>query len=424
MTASEASAAAEWKKHWPLVLAGMVGMSFYAVVTYSLGTFIAPLEQEFGWSRAGISAGLTIFTVTAMIGGPLIGALIDKVGTRRVAVPGIALHAAAFAGLSLANGTLVQWLALWSVLALAALTTKSLLWSTAVSSVFTFSRSLALAVMLSGTAIGQMSPLLAGWLIDDYGWRQAYVLIGAGWGGLGFVLVLLFFHDAREHGKRGGGTPVASADLPGLSVAEAIRDSRVVRIAAANVVLSLVGSGIAVHLVPILTGTGLARGDAVAIAATGGIAGIAGKLGTGWILDRVQGNIVPFCGFALAAIGYTMLLYTSGSKLMLTSAVMLMGFSGGAGLQITTYLISRYAGLRNFGKVFGTIGSAMMLGTSIGPVFAGRMFDISGNYTLLLTIGIPAALICAFCFVGLGPYPAFAAGDPDPSAITPATTAL
>ncbi len=424
MTIPGTAAASEWKMHWPLVLASLVGMSFYAVVTYSLGTFIAPLEQEFGWSRAEISAGLTIFTLTAMIGGPLVGALIDRVGTRRVAVPGLALHAVAFAGLSLANGSLAQWFALWSMLALAALSTKSLIWSTAVSSVFTTSRSLALAVMLSGTAVGQMSPLLAGWLIADYGWRQAYWLIGLGWGGLGVVLVLLFFHDARERGKRDGSAPVASSMLPGLTMPEAVRDSRVLRIGLANIVLSLVGSGIAVHLVPILSAAGLSRGDAVAVAATGGIAGIAGKLATGWILDRLQGSIVPFLSFALASAGYTLLLYTSGSKLMLTAAVMLLGYSGGAGLQITTYLISRYAGLRNFGKVFGTIGSAMMLGTSIGPVFAGYMYDITGNYTLLLTIGIPAALFCALCFVGLGAYPTFAASDPDPVDFAPATTVL
>ncbi len=397
----------EWKAHWPLVFASLLGMSFYAVVTYSLGTFIAPLEAEFGWSRAAISAGLTIFTVTAMIGGPIIGAAADRWGTRRVAVPGIALHAAAFAGLSLANGALMQWYALWSVLALAALTTKSLIWSTAVSSVFSVSRSFALSVMLCGTALGQMSPILAGWLIEDYGWRQAYLVIGGGWGGLAFALVLLFFRDARAHGARTGIAAVASADLPGLSVDQAIRDPRLLRIGLANIVLSLVGSGIAVHLVPILSAAGLARGDAVAIAAIGGIAGIAGKLGAGWLLDRVEGSLVPFCGFALAALGYALLLYAESSRPLLTAGVVLLGFSGGTGLQITTYLISRYAGLRNFGKVFGTIGSAMMMGTSIGPVFAGLMYDITGNYTLLLTIGIPMALICALCFVGLGPYPDF-----------------
>ena len=411
--AESSTALDEWKAHWPLILASLVGMSFYSVVTYSLGTFIAPLEEEFGWSRAAISLGLTIFTLTAMVGGPFIGAAIDRWGTRKVAVPGIALHAAAFAGLSLANGTLVQWYMLWSLLAVAALTSRSLLWSTAVSSVFTKGRSFALSVMLSGTAIGQMSPMLAGWLIEGYGWRQAYLLIGCGWGGLGFVLVMLFFRDAREQGRRSGIAAPVSADLPGLSVAEAVRDSRVLRIGLANIFLTFVGSGIAVHLVPILGGAGLTRGDAVALAALGGITGIAGKLAAGWVLDRVQGSLVPFSCFSLSSIGYALLLNGAGSKPTLAAAVLILGFAGGTGLQITTYLISRYAGLRNFGKIFGTISSAIMLGTSIGPVFAGRMYDMTGNYTLLLTIGIPIVLLCALCFVGLGPYPDFAERKPE-----------
>ena len=97
MSTQPVTAGQEWQKHWPLVFAGLLGMSFYSIITYTLGTFIEPLEQEFGWSRATISAGLMIFTITATIGGPLIGAVIDKIGTRKVAVPGIALHALAFA---------------------------------------------------------------------------------------------------------------------------------------------------------------------------------------------------------------------------------------------------------------------------------------------------------------------------------------
>ena len=237
-------------------------------------------------------------------------------------------------------------------------------------------------------------------------------------------LVLLFFRDARARSAAAGASTAGPDRLPGLTASEAIRDSRVLRIGFANIVLTLVGSGIAVHLVPILSSTGVGRNTALAIAATAGITGIAGKLITGWLLDRMQGNLVPFLSFAVAPLGYVILLNSGGVPELLTCAVLLMGYSSGAGFQVTTYLVSRYAGLRNFGKVFGTIGSAMMLGTSIGPLFAGFLFDATGNYTLLLTIGIPAALICASCFVGLGPYPVFAPQDPDPADVSPATTAL
>jgi predicted MFS family arabinose efflux permease len=403
----QATAAQEWKSGWPMIVAAMLGMSFYSVITYTLGTFIQPLEDEFGWSRAQISGGLTIFSLTAMLGGPLIGAVIDRVGTRRVALPGIALHALAFAAFGFTSGSIFQWLALWTVMALVALATKGLIWSAAVSSVFNVSRSLALAVMLSGTALGQASPIIANWLIDDFGWRMAYVWLGLGWGGLALVMVALFFYDARDRNKRSGAPANQAAVLPGLTGAEALRDSRIWRIGIANVIMTFIGGGLVVHLVPILTETGASRSTAVAIAATGGIASIAGKLLAGVALDRVQSSLIPFASFALLAVGYFLLLDWFDSNLALTLGVLTIGFGGGAGFQITTYLVSRYGGLKNFGKIYGAISSAIMLGTSLGPLASGLLFDITGSYELLLIGGIPVVLFAATMFIGLGPYPEF-----------------
>jgi len=404
-----ATAAQEWKSHWPMVMAGMLGMSFYSIVTYTLGTFIEPLEDEFGWSRAEISIGLTIFSLAATLGGPLIGAVIDRVGTRKVALPGIALHALAFAALGMVSGSIVQWIVLWSVMAVIALSTKGLIWSAAVSSVFNASRSLALAVMLTGTALGQASPIVANWLIEHVGWRMAYVWLGCGWGGVAFLLVLFFFFDASDHRRRGGTAAAGRANLPGLTSAEAFRDSRIWRIGLANVVLTFVGSGITVHLVPILSDTGATRNAAVAIAATAGIAGIFGKLLAGVLLDRIRSSLIPFAAFAVPAFGYFLLLDWFDSNAVLTIGVMTIAFAGGAGFQITTYLVSRYGGLRNFGKIYGAISSAIMLGASIGPLVSGMLYDATGSYELLLAAAIPAVLVAAAMFLGLGPYPDFEA---------------
>jgi len=198
-----------------------------------------------------------------------------------------------------------------------------------------------------------------------------------------------------------------AADLPGLTGKQALRDSRLWRIGLANVVMTFIGSGFAVHLVPILTETGASRSTAVAIAATGGIASIAGKLLAGVLLDRVQSSFIPFVSFALPAVGYFLLLDRLDSDAALTIGVLTMGFAGGAGFQITTYLVSRYGGLKNFGKIYGAISSAIMLGTSLGPLASGLLFDITGSYELLLIGGIPVVLFAATMFIGLGPYPEF-----------------
>lgn len=406
------SARGEWSRHWPLAIASMFGMSVYTVVSYSLGTFIDPLEKEFGWSRAQISSGLTIFTLTAVVGAPLMGALIDRLGTRRIAVWGLALYALALSSFSLANGSYAQWLFLWTIFALLALSIKSVVWTAAVSSVFINGRGMAIAVVLSGTAISQtLAPYSTSLLIDNFGWRMAYVLIGLGWGGFTLVLVLAFFFDARERGK--ANTPnMPAAILPGgLTLREALHDQRILRIATAEVFFSAIASGVMIHMVPILSDAGVDRSKAVEIAAIAGIAGITGKLLTGWLLDKVQSSAVPFLSFAVQAVGYFLLLNTFGSLPLLMMGVAVIGFTVGASLQVTTYLISRYAGLRNFGKIFGGITSVMMVGASIGPLLAGYIFDTQGSYTPLLTGAIPVALVCSLLFLRLGPYPDYGRGS-------------
>lgn len=318
----------------------------------------------------------------------------------------------ALSSFSLANGSYAQWLLLWTIFALLALSIKSVVWSAAVSSVFVNGRGMAIAVVLSGTAISQtLAPYSAAVLIDNFGWRMAYVLIGLGWGGFTLGLVLAFFFDARELGKAAasaGPKAPAAARPGGLTLREALHDQRILRIAAAEVFFSAIASGVMIHMVPILSDAGVDRSRAVEIAALAGIAGITGKLLAGWLLDKVQGSAVPFTSFAVQALGYFLLLNLFGSLPLLMLGVGVVGFTVGASLQVTTYLISRYAGLRNFGKIFGGITSMMMVGASIGPLLAGYIFDTQGSYTPLLTGAIPVALACSMLFLWLGPYPDYA----------------
>ena len=406
------SAREEWRSYWPTVLAAMIGMSFYTVITYSLGTFIGPLEQEFGWSRTALSSGLTIFAGISMLGGPFVGMALDRFGTRKLAIVGMVLSGAAFASFSLLNGSMAQWIALYVIYGVFALAIKSTIWSAGISSVFTKARSLALAVVLSGSALGQtLAPVIANKLIVAFGWREAYIWLGFGWAGIALVLLMPFYFDAhaRKAKQAARRTSAAPAALPGLTIREASRDSRVIRIAAANLLMSIVGSGVSVHLVRVVAENGIAMDSAVDIAATAGLAGLVGKLGFGWLLDRVQGSVIPFAGFAVGALGHFLLIGFIGGAMPLMLGAMCVGFASGAGLQISTYLISRYAGLRNFGAIFGTISSTMMAGTAAGPLIAGSVHDLTGSYDALLMTASPVMLLCALLFVGLGPYPAFAA---------------
>src|SRR5438132_367846 len=82
------------------------------VGSYTTGLFMEPLAKEFGWGRAQISAGLLVTSLMTIPMSPFIGALIDRWGSRRLAIPGMALAIAAVASFALANGNTTQWLLL------------------------------------------------------------------------------------------------------------------------------------------------------------------------------------------------------------------------------------------------------------------------------------------------------------------------
>ncbi len=409
--AEDLSARQEWKGHWPLVLSGTIGFSFHSVIVFSAGLFLQPLGQEFGWSRAQASIGLTMAALSTALLSPVIGAMIDRWGARRLAIPGTILSALVIASFALADGSMAQWLLLWSLYSLVALSIKTTVWTAAVTSVFSSGRSMALAVTLSGTAIAQMAaPPIARWLIADYGWREAYVWLGFGWGGISLLLILFFFFDAHDRDRKAAAArpkdaPVVVSELPGLTIAEALRCIPLFRIGASTLIMMFLTVALIVHQVPILSEVGVTRENGAYLASLSGLAGVTGKLATGWLMVRFEPGRVSGFTICTAAIGFLLLLEPFRSAGSIVVAMIITGYVAGAILQIGAYLTSLYAGLRNYGKIYGSVASMVALGAGLGPLFAGLIYDWSGGYGPLLLMGIPMSIVGGLLVVGLGPYP-------------------
>ncbi|CAN7321769.1 MFS transporter [Phenylobacterium sp. LjRoot225] len=423
-TARSGSAAAEWRAHWPAVLAAMAGFSFYSVGSYTTGLFMEPLAKEFGWGRAQISAGLLVTSLMTIPMSPFIGALIDRWGSRRLAIPGMALAIAAVASFALANGNTTQWLLLWTFYGLASLLIKATVWTAATSNLFTSGRGLALGIVLCGSALTQtIAPVLAERLIDAFGWRQAYVWIALAWGGPVLLLIVLFMFEPGDRlrkgrsASRGAGSSAASA---GLGFGEAFRNLPLIRLGVSTLLFMFLSVGVLIHQVPILTEAGVSRSHAALLASLGGIAGIVGKLVTGWASDRADGGTVGAITLGSTAIAFALLLEPLRSPLTIVIAMIIIGYGSGTKLQITAYLTGRYGGLRNFGKIFGVMASLIAVGGGLGPIAAGAVYDHFGSYGPLLLIGIPGALLCGLLIFRLGPYPKWADAPPQVAAPSPA----
>lgn len=416
----QTSAGTEWKLHWALVIASAVGFSFHAVMSYAMGLFMAPLQAEFGWGMAQITIGFTISALLTVPLAPFVGAMIDRWGVRKLALPGLTLKIVSISIFAFADGSVIQWYALWVFYALVAMGIKSTVWTAVISGAFTAGRGLALAVTLSGTALTQViAPPLSQWLIDSFGWRQAFVWLGVGWGLPALIVCYFFLHDAQglktANQKQGRATAYA---LPGLTIRDAMRNWPLIRVGIATLITMVLGVGAIVHLVPILTEAGFTREKAAYLASLAGIAGIVGKLFTGYLMDRIHAGVVGVCTMLLFALGFVFLLEPITNPQLAIVSTVLFGYAAGCKLQISAYLTGRYGGMRNFGKIFGTMASMIALGSGLGPVLAGVLYDIAGDYSLLMMVGIPGALVCGLLLWGLGPYPdweAQNAGTPVPA---------
>lgn len=413
-------AAEEWRKGWRLVLASSLGFSFFSVMMSATGLFMEPLSQAFGWSRTLLSSGPSIASASQALLGPFFGLLVDRFGTRRLALPGVALTMAAIACFGLLDGSAAMWTGLWLCFGVVSVSIKSTGWTTAVVGNFASSRGLALALTLGGTAVSQtLVPPIGNWLITELGWRAAFVWLGLGWGGITLLLCALFFHDQNDNArmlarsKRSKGEPIVSA-LTGLTVKQALRHSALLRVALSNFIVMLLTMGLSVHLFPILTEAGVSRSNAAWLVALGGISAIIGKVLTGVLTDRFRPNWIGGITLGIAALVFLLLLDGVRTYPFIIVAMVVNGYAQGTKTQITGYLTAGYAGMRNFGAVYSFMSALMALAAGLGPLIAGMIYDYSGGYGPFLVMGTIGCAIGGLIVLTLPGFPEHRAPTFDP----------
>lgn len=413
----EKTAAREWKNGWTMVLASFMGFYSFSIMISMMSAIMGPMGDEFGWSRTLLSAGTGMSSIVTMLFAPVFGVLLDRYGTRRIALPGVALSAIAVAAMATNTGSGAYWIGLWLFYALAGLFVNTPVWAQAVSSMFEKSRGLALAVALAGaTAAHSTIPPISVWLIDAFGWRMAFVILGGGLGLVAVIVCYFFFYDASDRlrtlpPRQSSAVSQTPRKLSGLSLAEAWRSTALWRIGISILVIMALTIGFLVHQIEILIGTGVSRGNAAWLAGLAGAMGIVGKLVTGFLIDRYPGNLVGGLTMSAAGVAFFLLVGGIATPVLIVLAMMVNGYTAGAKLHITSYLTVRYAGMRNFGKIYGMMTSLVAVGAGIGPILAGMIYDSLGNYEPFLSSGAIALGLSAALLLSLPRYPNWESRD-------------
>jgi MFS family permease len=383
---------------WKIVLAGFFGVmvSFAAVVPYTFGLFLKPIASTFGWHREAVSAGFSIAALTVAAASPGLGFLLDRFGPRRIILPCIVIFSLAYASLSMLTPHLIHFYLAFFVIGLVGNGTAYLGYSRAISTWFDRRRGLALSIMLAGGSCGAMFlPVVAQAAITQYGWRTAYVLLGALALILGFPLTAWLVREqpiAQQNAH-------VSVDV-GKSVSHALK-SRIFWVIAATVCLYAISvNGAIAHLSALLTDRGVSAVGASYSIAIIGATGLIGRVLTGAFLDRFFGPRVSQVMLLITVLGI-LLLSVAHTLVAGLTAASLIGFSMGSEGDITPYLLSRYFGLKRLSTLYALTWTAYAVGGATGPIVVGRIFDSLGSYrpATIQLLALPALIPCLLMFL-------------------------
>ena len=95
---------------------------------------------------------------------------------------------------------------------------------------------------------------------------------------------------------------------------------------------------------------------------------------------------------------------------LIVIGMMISGYAAGTKIQLCGYLTARYAGMRNYGTIFGFMTSMITLASAVGPLSAGMLHDRFGTYVPLLIGGVVISLVSGLLVLSLGRYPDWSTG--------------
>ena len=395
------------------IVVGSFGVLTIAVGAglYSLPVFLVHLQEHFGWTRAGISAGPAIGAVVSGGLAPFIGLLLEKFGTRKVMCVGALIMALGFVGLASMEALWHFWFSS-AVVAIGISCVAFVPVQTLISHWFTRRRGLAMGLTLSGIGLGGLILVPStGLMIENYGWRSAYLTLG----GLILVVVTAIVvsvirqspHDMGllPDGDSADETSATTGSdgniiLPGLDLGAAMRSRAFWLITAANFLVIFTALGVVQHLHALLTDAGYQGKFAASILGiTIGIT-IVGRISFGILTDRLAIRWVYAAVVALPTIATFLLLQVEQTWALVAFCICFGLGLGGAAVMVPL-AVGACFGLKAYSKIVGAIFVSATAGAALGPVVTGQLYDLNGNYnTALIVLGISGCMgILAAAFV-------------------------
>lgn len=380
------------------VVGATIGLTFgpSTILVFALGSFVAPLQASFGWSKPEIMLAATIVSLMIVVVSPLQGWLIDRYGTRPVMLWSASFFAVGICLLSaLPNRLWVFYLA-YTILPVVAVGLWPVGYLRAVATWFTRRLGLALGITNSGIGIGAaLLPLLATWIMTHGGnWRTALLTFGI----IVALTVPLNAFLLHEAPVRANVPDRSNIGRDGGGLREAWRNPVFPVLLLAYFCVGFVNTGIIVNQISLLIDTGNSPERAAFIQSFFGISIIAGRLLLGALLDYVRASSIMIVGCLCAAGACALYAFSTAGTLPFLSAG-LLGLLLGAEFDVAAYLTKRFFGVKAFGKIYGLLYALFQLAAAIGTPVLALSRSIYASYEPGLMLYGLLLLTAAICFL-------------------------
>lgn len=376
---------------------------------YSYGVFFKAIAEDFGGSRLGIAFGLTVTNIVGAIAAPYVGRALDKYPLKHVMGVGASFMAVGFLGLSLVRNPIEFYLVLGIFVGFGASSMGSLATSKLVANWFDRRRGTALGIAAAGVSLsGVIMPYISAELINNYGWREGFLVYGLFTLLVVLPMVLRFVVSRPEDiGMRpDGAMPIAvnpGAELtvpkPRLAMRDVSREHNFwVIVLTFSLIFCCMGATLT-HMIPRLTDNGYSLVQASLVMSLCAGFGVTGKLSFGWLGDRLSLRKVMSIVIVMQFTGQ-LLMYLSVDLVVFAIGASLFGYGVGGVVPMHGATVGKTFGRERFGAILGLMRPAMLPIQILGVPFAGWVYDVTGSYAnafeAFLGIYLLAAIALSF----------------------------
>ncbi len=391
---------------WMLAGALFLALFFIWGVAYDCFPILLPsVLRQFHLSKEQIGNVPAAQALAALVVGPLVGWLLDRIPAQIVMSVGAVLTAIGIVMMARAgsfHGVLVG-----SVVTGVGLSASTILPATMViSNWFGERRGTALGLTTAGMELGGMViAIVAGHLDAVYGWRFAYAVLAIPLVVIVAPLYLIFVRTRPEQPAQSASIAKPSAtefmsSLPGLELNEALRTRAFWMLVVLQFCFTFAVGGSFIHLVQYLISIGYTLGAGTMVVGFSLGLALIGKPAMGVLGDRIGGkNALALCLLLSAANTAFLLLARMFWVLVIFTVV--GGLTGSAPIALGPLVQVETLGLKRYGSIAGLLGITFTLGAMMGPPIVGKLADVTGSYTvsfevcaLVAFIGAVASFLC------------------------------